>query len=294
MLCAALLLVFGCDSTSEEESPGISVGTTGVTTTGGDNDFVAGDGIRNTNGDGVFGGSMYDSIWLTLEIFNIPTWARGDADEEGAHLLAYRCMSCHGWDYRGSEGTYGPNFLNVPWVANINLIESRHKPAAELKAAILSPPHPPEYAEIFQEIDLEDFAAFIKNEMVDTSVIYSYYPEKGHFAINPGGNQERGHEFIEANCVTCHGPETDQIKTNQGRFSLGSASRIKFFETIHKILFGSPQTSMRPIKATPQELFDVMAALCDFEKYPSIYFEDVDAETLAREDAAQVRTCINY
>jgi len=113
LLFVIILLIFGC---AETLPPGI---------TGGGN--VEFDETRYNSADPLRGGRLYDKWWeersiqkpsganpIWMEIVKfVPTNTNGNENQ-------WRCKECHGWDYKGATGAYGPNSSHYTGVRGLN------------------------------------------------------------------------------------------------------------------------------------------------------------------------------
>ena len=268
----------------------------GKSDSGGDDIVLGGSSNNNNNnsqdaraaGNGVRGGELYDHFWLVTGT-TIP-----DDVYSNHPFTTLRCKSCHGWDYRGAYGVYGDNYDPKPFAINRDLTQSRDKSESYLRSAILNTNIHADYTQYLSSDDIQDLVAFIKNNMIDTSLFFDFEPEFNEYRIQKGGDQLAGDAFIAQNCQVCHGGQTTEIKTDLGRYSLGSSMRLKWFETHHKVLYGAPGTNMRPIATSPKNLLDVLAAFCDFNKYPSLWVDEEDPDIIAELKEIEETACANY
>ena len=60
--------------------------------------------------DIIQGARLYDNWYAALNVLppagNMPIWARQTTNSRSGGDT-WRCVECHGWDYRGSFGAYG-------------------------------------------------------------------------------------------------------------------------------------------------------------------------------------------
>ena len=220
-------------------------------------------------GNGVRGGQLFDN-WMTVTNTAKPDTMPGEDGPVTDTGHGFRCKNCHGWDYRGSDGIYGPDYKNKSYTAPVDLYLASGEPAAELRDHIINGHHGmPAFGDYLSARDVEDLVAFIKQEMVDTTEIFRLSPDGNHYQLMPGGDAEAGHLFIQQKCAICHGPDGTGILVDDGHYTLGSHSRQKAYEDHHKIAYGNPGSVMAGFTRNPQILLNVLTALCDKERYPS-------------------------
>lgn len=248
-------------------------------------------GSTALSGDGIRGGQLYDHFWIIKQVNEIPEWVY---TEHSTTML--RCKACHGWDYRGSQGIYGDNYNPKDFAIDFDLAGSRGQSPQVLASRIMDTSIHPDYSEILTDEDIDDLVTFISQNMVDTKQFFDFDSAEGYYKVQSGGDQNAGVDFINQNCIGCHGANADQIATDIGRYSLGSSMRIKYFETHHKVLYGAPGTNMKPIPTSPVNLLNMLAAFCDFDLFPSIYHDEdpTDLETISALQEVEQRACANY
>ncbi len=139
---------------------------------------------------------------------------------------SWRCVSCHGWDYKGrsEQGTgvlRGVEGFDSGKLASI-LRDKNHR-----------------YESMLLERDFVDLAAFI-----------AYMPTDVAPYIEPGSNRIAGDATREVKlyatiCANCHGTDGLKIKT---MMPLGVFARRNPQEAIHKVLNGHPGVRMPPFR----------------------------------------------
>ncbi|NIN71726.1 MAG: c-type cytochrome, partial [Gemmatimonadetes bacterium] len=218
--------------------------------------------------DGINGGTMYDKFW-TPET----GWSQSDPNLQTFNDYAnfFRCKQCHAWDRKGNAASYigrAPS-TSRPNVSSVNLIEhAEHHTEQELFDALwtstgrrpvsadLSTYDPatnstvgdqmPDLSEIMTEEQVWDLVKFLKEEAVDTDLLYGYtttgtYPTGSitYSDIGAGGNAANGDAVYAASCAACHGADGTGIVVD-GSYSVGSFLRAKPYEVHHKVKFGQP------------------------------------------------------
>ncbi len=193
-------------------------------------------------GNAVRGGALWDAWWIV----------NGAIEPSGTHALyppagqqsgstTYRCVECHGWDYRGVDGAYGsgPHFTGIPGVVGTT------NTAAQLFDLIRNANQPGGHG--FGTVgltdgDVVDLVRFLQDVVAGTRL---YVGSSGDVLGDPAQGQidyTRG----TVPCVGCHGVAGTQI-------NLGTAGEPRWLGTValedpwrmlHKIRFGSPGTGM--------------------------------------------------
>ncbi|AKF11126.1 c-type cytochrome [Sandaracinus amylolyticus] len=196
---------------------------------------------------------------------------------DGGH--DYRLKNLLGWDLRGRAGLYGPSLMNKPyaletdalaWPGSVREIADRlERGEGDL----------PAYGDVLARHELEEIAAFVVR-MRDgelpraTDVLALTSPDAGHYALREGGDATRGARLYAERCASCHGDDGTAILFDEGAYSLGSHARQKAYEDWLKILNGQPGSPMgRQVRGETaaemrQEILDLLAALCDRQRFP--------------------------
>lgn len=194
----------------------------------------------------------------------------------------YRMKNFFGWDLRGSEGIYGPDYHDEDYVKSINLIDD---PLTRQELASLfvdGDDGIPAWGELLPTQDLADLVSFVmavrRRELPQPGDIWNLDPSAPEgYVLKPGARLEAGHSAIASSCgsASCHGTDGTQRLFDDGEYSLGSYARQNAYEAWFKIVVGNVGTPMRsqlPANATPAEksqfVLDVLAALCDQSAYP--------------------------
>lgn len=194
-------------------------------------------------GNLVRGAMLYDNWIAVLGVSapqgNMPLWeTQSTSSRSGPDT--WRCVTCHGWDYRGKEGAYssGSNYTGFPGLFKPNRApgkdeilaaltgktDSRHDFSAYLDAASLTD------LSLFLESGLTDDAQYI--DLVSRKVI--------------GGDAARGKQLYETSCASCHGTDGKTLifRYDGRNASLGTLAVTDPWRFLHKTRFGTPGTEM--------------------------------------------------
>ena len=95
---------------------------------------------------------------------NHPIWDRQDTATMSG-VDTWRCVSCHGWDYKGNEGAFrsGPNYTGFP-----GIYAAREMDPSELEgtlAGVNDELH--NFSPYLGESDLQAMVVFIQNGLID-------------------------------------------------------------------------------------------------------------------------------
>ncbi len=156
-------------------------------------------------GDPTRGARLYDKWWLAAGV-NAPTedhplWATQSTNQR-IGKDTWRCVECHGWDYKGAYGAYseGPHYTGFIGVNHL----SGADPYIILDALKggANPDH--DFSTVLDEQSLIDLALYISREIWNYDLI-----------INSDGSSTGqvwdGMYMYFFDCVECHGPDGTSI-----------------------------------------------------------------------------------
>ena len=200
------------------------------------------------------GGKLYDNLWVMTE--TRPPTGRNPAFPRDVALSAdetWRCVSCHGWDYRGAQGE------RAQFGQNKAFHSLKHLAGAErdaIIAKIRGPSHNyPEAA--LPDFVLEMLAAFISRGQYDREAVLDG-------AGRVMGDVKRGRDIFEGACMNCHQPDGRAYLTGEkgDRSSLGWIARHRPEQALHKIRNGVPGAEMLALGfLEPDQIRDLVAFL---------------------------------
>lgn len=256
--------------------------------------------LADTPGDDARGGRLYDNWRAEKKLADsfVPDSAKTPAlDGQGGpnrngtlssgsgQPLAntghdYRLKNLFGWDLRGTEGIYGPEFQKKTYALQHNLLTDTRSPAMLHAWLSEGDANLPAFGQVLSEEDITDVVAYLvktrQGELarpqnlfrLDTSAPKSY-------VLLGGGDASRGRERYAASCATCHGKDGTELPIDETE-SLGALSRSSGYEVWFKIVNGQPGTAMHRQLTEPsgagQEgaILDLLAALCDRQTFPPL------------------------
>lgn len=185
------------------------------------------------------GARMYDN-WQT-ETGAPPQSLPHPAYPPKAHFAAdapmtWRCKECHGWDYKGRDGSYakGSHFTGIKGLRDAVGM------APEKVAGILR-----DNTHGFTEAMLPGKAAlalgvFVSKGQIDVDQHIDRATRK------PNGDAKRGARFYQSICAICHGFDGKQLnfKSPEDPEFIGTVANENPWETLHKIRNGQPGIPM--------------------------------------------------
>ena len=169
----------------------------------------------------VRGGRLYDN-WSHESRERTPPQANPAFKTRQVRVAAvdtWRCVECHGWDYKGKHGVAG--------------IRARQNgdPAA-IVALLKDANHG--YEDLLHESDRVDLANFITRGQVDMQKLV----ENARRAKSATGTSER---IFATVCAACHGLDGGSVREVP---PLGDSARQRPNEVLHVVLNGHPGGNM--------------------------------------------------
>lgn len=195
------------------------------------------------------GGSLYDNWATTLHVTppttNHPLWASRPDTTSNTRTGAttWRCITCHGFDYRGVDGNYGIGNRRT----GIRGVFGTTKTDAELTDLIKNNHG---YGALLSDLDVENLVQFLRRGMIDTTQILSGSTPGSVFK----GDAARGSVLYQlglgtqyGGCAVCHG--TDGLFQPPGgpvpfHDWPGFKAKDNPWEFQHKVRYGHPGTTM--------------------------------------------------
>lgn len=208
------------------------------------------------------GGKLYDNLWAVVD-GNAP-YRRNPLFPEDVDLPSdqtWRCVSCHGWDYKGGDGE------RARLGAHAAFHSLRHLAGADTEAIVAKlrgAPH--DYPEdALPDFTLHILALFLSAGQYDRDALLD---DAGRAA----GDPSRGRNIFEGACMNCHQPDGRAFLTGEAgdRSSLGWVARNRPEQALHKIHNGVPGADMLAVGFLEQrqirDLFTYLQSLDPDEK----------------------------
>lgn len=193
--------------------------------------------------DLVEGAQLYDKWYAALGVDappgNMPLWSRQTSNTRSGPET-WRCVECHGWDYKGAQGAYAsgshatgfPGLLEAAAQMNTDEIVARLKGSKEAQH---------DFSPYIPDSAMQKIAVFLKEGLIDDSQY-----------INPislkviDGDATHGEDLYAATCATCHGADGTQIifRTEGVDETLADVANRDPFRFLHRTRFGVAGTEM--------------------------------------------------
>ncbi len=190
-----------------------------------------------------YGGRLYDNWWAVQGVAppdaTHPSYpASGPLDGGPA---TWRCVSCHGWDYRGAAGMPGIRGVDGAGVDDIAAIvrDDTHRYSPEM-----IPDQAVQQLALFVAAGQHDLTLFVDDVSASTPQM--------------SGDPIRGRQIFQNVCAICHNfvgdaeivGEADNLRT------LGAIASRNPAQALHKVRNGQPSADMLALRA-----FDMQAAI---------------------------------
>jgi len=174
----------------------------------------------------VRGGRLYDNIAQELKVRtpNKPNPAFKTQQERVSPADTWRCVACHGFDYKGANGIKGING------------KSKADPASIV--AVLKNSTHEVYEELLDQGDLQDLADFISAGQTDALKLVE---GAKHVKGGPGTAEK----IFATVCANCHGLEGDRLRQIP---PLGDSARQRPTEVLHVAFNGHPGGDMPALR----------------------------------------------
>ncbi len=195
-------------------------------------------------GDPITGARIYDNWILALDLVppegNQPLWDNQDSNTRSG-VITWRCAECHGWDYKGVEGAYGPYSNHYTGFTGLGdaVGASQEQVIAWLDGTV-NPEH--NFLRYTNTAALNDLAAFLRTRQIDTDLLID--PDTGAAF----GDRRRGRNIYTDVCAACHGENGQQINFGnaQNPLYLGDIAVADPWRALHKFRFGTPTSDRMP------------------------------------------------
>lgn len=244
------------------------------------------------NIDNALGGQLYDK-WYAVRGYNTGFKPDSKKTEEldgeagpngngtlnngGGQVMAnpghdFRLKNLFGWDLRGAEGIYGPEYHNKKHVLPINLLTDTRSREELMSWLSEGDDQLPAFGEEWTPARVEATAAFIvavrEGELPQPDQIWTLSKEAPkNYVLNAGADAARGAKLFASKCSGCHGDKGDTLMIDDD-YTLGAFGRMKAYEGWFKVINGQPGSPMSRQSHDAQEVLDIFAALCDRAAFP--------------------------
>jgi thiosulfate dehydrogenase len=206
------------------------------------------------------GGQLYDKWWATRNfspdpLTDHPLWNQQNTNN-GTPADSWRCKECHGWDYKGKDGAYGPDSSHYTGFPGI--MAAADKSPIDVFCMITSgteayPDHKFNALSFNYRLttgEVTDLVKFITETdgvtgLVDTSLYINASGAPVNSNTTTGGNL-----FVQLSCGAeglCHGATG---ATHPSSEPLGQMADENPWELMHKFRFGHPGNLSMPAFAS--------------------------------------------
>ncbi|WP_448191378.1 c-type cytochrome [Azospirillum sp. sgz301742] len=184
-----------------------------------------------------YGGRLYDQ-WAEILDQNLPARTHLSYPRTGAAKGAdtWRCVECHGWDYKGVDGAYrsGAHTTGIKGISGMAGADP------EAVVAILRNPTHRYTPEMMPDAAARRLGLFISKGQLDTARF-----------IEPGtakfkGDPARGKAMFQNLCATCHGYDgkAQNFGSSSAPSYVGTIAVEDPWRLLHKIRNGRPGEAM--------------------------------------------------
>ena len=237
-------------------------------------------------GDPVAGARIYQNWIIALDVRppegDQPLWGEQDSNERSGDVT-WRCKECHGWDYKGSEGAFGPSSIRYTGFPSLegSVGSSQEEVLAWLDGSN-NPQH--NFLEITNANALNDVAVFLRTMQADLALVIDY--ETGEAL----GNENSGAELYASACEECHGSTGRRINFSAAGSPLyiGDLASVDPWKSAHAIRFGSVLGDMPGSEELGWSLGKVADVIAYSQTLPRgnpnfAIFQEVPDEVIARQ-----------
>lgn len=192
-------------------------------------------------GDPLVGGRLYvawDAVLrVELPYENHPLWH----EEEPIDTNSWRCVTCHGWDYKGREISLTSETEEIVTYPGVFPM------VAELEDNVVawldgSNNRDHDFSDYLSNPDMQDLGAFLITDLIDADLFVD--AETGRVR----GAALTGEVLYKMKCRECHGSDGARINfgTAKRPAFLGNLATVNPWRTAHIVRFGHVYTNVRP------------------------------------------------
>lgn len=198
------------------------------------------------------GGRIYDTWWDALDRKKPEgTHPAYPATGKRSGATTWRCVECHGWDYKGKDGLYssGDRYTGIKGIRG-----ARSMKPADIAKLLRAAPH--SYtADMIRDDEMERIAAFVREGQHDADRFID------RAKVKAKGDAERGAAVFQTICAVCHGYDGRTLNwgTKDAPAYIGTEAKKLPAEVLHKIRNSHPGAAMVNLRALPmQDAVDVL------------------------------------
>ncbi len=194
------------------------------------------------SGDPVRGAQVYEAWHVVMDVNppdgDQPLWSTQTANQRSGGVT-WRCVTCHGWDYKGVEGAFGagrPGYTGFPGV-----IQTVGLPEGELRAWLDGTRNPNHnFSEYLDAASTRNLIAFLRTRLINTDLLID--PSSG---VSLGDKTNGAILYVES-CAACHGAEGADLNFGSANapMFIGDIALTDPWRFLHKTRFGQANTQM--------------------------------------------------
>jgi mono/diheme cytochrome c family protein len=196
-----------------------------------------------------YGGRLYDNHWRELRL--APPSGPHPAYKGANPSVSWRCVSCHGWDYSGSDGQLGQR-------------EPQAVPLSHVKGR-----SPQDIAKFLRSVSHRNIVAALDDPAVEALALFLCCGQHDLADFigtdaKAKGDPLHGKDIYENTCNRCH--QSDGKAPIYGELgdvpSLGWIARQRPAQALHKIRNGVPGADMLSLRfLKPEDIAGLLAYL---------------------------------
>jgi thiosulfate dehydrogenase len=199
------------------------------------------------------GGQLYDNWAAVLEV-DLPEATHPAYPAEGRQKggETWRCVECHGWDYKGRHGAYGQgsHYTGIRGIREMVGLDRKviHEIIQD-ETHRYTEDHMPHAA-------MEKLALFVSRGQADVDLYIDRATREAR------GDARRGAAFFQTICAVCHGfdGKAMNFKDEDDPEYIGTIAKENPWMALHKIQFGQPGVGMVALTVLElQNLVDILA-----------------------------------
>ena len=179
------------------------------------------------------GGQFYDN-WMAATEADVPQTTHPAYPKEGRQegAITWRCKECHGWDYKGRDGTYGKgeHLTGIKGIRNWV-----GKSPDKVMGIIRDATH--RYGESMITVKAaRKIALFVTRGQLEMDGFIDPTTGMAH------GDARRGARVYQAICAFCHGVDGRALNFGNGQVPefIGTLAANNPWEFLHKVRNGEP------------------------------------------------------
>jgi thiosulfate dehydrogenase len=199
------------------------------------------------------GGRIYDTWWEALGRKK-PTGTHPAYPDAGKRSgeTTWRCVECHGWDYKGKDGINGSGerFTGVKGIRG-----AQGRPPAEIAQLLRAAPHG-YTSDMIMDDELARVAAFVSRGQHNADA----WIDRKTGEVK--GDLRRGASLFQTTCAACHGFDGKFLNwgTKDEPAYVGTEANKYPAEVLHKIRNAHPGAAMINLRALAlKDAVDVLA-----------------------------------